>query len=132
MEGVFDNATSVADIMNTWILQSGFPVVTVVRNYEKQTMTLTQKKFEYENAMLNNKTTAPDGIEPSWFIPITYTTQKNIDFIETKPTHWMQNSNLLEVKDINAGSLDWVVVNIQQTGKNGFLFARNLTDFSAV
>lgn len=116
MEGVFDNETSVADIMNTWILQCGFPVVTVVRNYEEQTMTLTQKKFEYENAMIN-KTTAPDVNEPSWFIPITYTTQRNVDFNETKPTHWMQNSRLIEVNGIDAGSLDWVVVNIQQIGK---------------
>lgn len=79
-------------------------------------MTLTQKKFEYENAMIN-RTTVPDVNEASWFIPITYTTQKKIDFTETKPTHWMQNSNFIEVKGIDAGSLDWVVVNIQQTGK---------------
>lgn len=121
MEGIFDNTTSVADIMNTWILQSGFPVVTVVRNYKTQTMTLTQKKFVYENAMIN-KTTAPDVDEPSWFIPITYTTQKKIDFTETKPTHWMQNSNPIEVKGIDAGPLDWVIVNIQQTGKYTLYF----------
>lgn len=115
MEGVFDNETSVADIMNTWILQSGFPVVTVVRNYEEQTMTLTQKKFKYENSMFN-KTTAPNVNEPWWYIPITYTTQKNIDFTETKPTQWLQNTNPIEVNSIDAGSLDWVICNIQQTG----------------
>lgn len=100
--------------MNTWILQSGFPVVTVIRDYEKQKITMTQEKFVYENALVN--VTTPIVHKSTWIIPITYTTQKEINFNETRPSHWMRNSNSIDVKNVTAGSLDWVIVNIQQTG----------------
>ena len=35
----------VKTVMDTWTLQSGFPVVTVTRNYEENTATVQQNKF---------------------------------------------------------------------------------------
>ena len=35
----------VKTVMDTWTLQSGFPVVTVTRNYEENTATIQQNKF---------------------------------------------------------------------------------------
>ena len=35
----------VKTVMDTWTLQSGFPVVRVTRNYEENTATVQQNKF---------------------------------------------------------------------------------------
>ena len=35
----------VKTVMDTWTLQSGFPVVTVARNYEQNTANVEQTKF---------------------------------------------------------------------------------------
>jgi len=39
---VMDNTLTVKDIMATWILQPGFPVVNVTRNYEVDTLIVSQ------------------------------------------------------------------------------------------
>ena len=35
----------VKTVMDTWTLQSGFPVVTVTRNYDRNTANVEQSKF---------------------------------------------------------------------------------------
>lgn len=40
--GVLENNVSVKQIMDTWTLQIGFPVITITRNYHNNTITVTQ------------------------------------------------------------------------------------------
>jgi len=39
---VMDITMTVKDVMDTWILQPGFPVVNVTRNYEVDTLIVSQ------------------------------------------------------------------------------------------
>lgn len=39
---IMDNTLTVKDVMDTWILQPGFPVVNVTRNYEIDTLIVSQ------------------------------------------------------------------------------------------
>lgn len=39
---VMDNTLTVKDVMDTWILQSGFPVVNVTRDYQSDTLNVSQ------------------------------------------------------------------------------------------
>lgn len=41
-QGTLDSKITVKEIMDTWTLQTGYPVVTVIRDYTKETVTLTQ------------------------------------------------------------------------------------------
>lgn len=58
--------------------------------------------------------------EPLWWIPITYTSRSNADFKTTKPVEWMKCAETLNLTQTNVSYGDWVIFNIQQTGK--FLF----------
>lgn len=52
---VMDKALTVKDVMDTWILQPGFPVVNVIRNYEEDTLLVSQVDFFlHVNFLFNN------------------------------------------------------------------------------
>lgn len=52
-----------------------------------------------------------------WWIPISYTTAKELDFDSTKPKLWMRGEKSLLVKNAAIGVNDWLIANIQQTGR---------------
>lgn len=68
---------TIKDIMDTWTLQPGYPIVTIERNYENRTASLSQTRY------LSNRSKAKSNIDYCWWIPITYTTSENPDFTNT-------------------------------------------------
>ncbi|XP_062535538.1 aminopeptidase N [Armigeres subalbatus] len=115
VQNVFDDATSVKEIMDTWTLQTGFPVVTVKRDYDSKSIEFTQERFIFKDP--SNDTHSKKGEEhPLWWIPITFTTLGESDFNSTKPNVWMKAEDKLVLQDMDIPNHDWMVVNIQQTG----------------
>lgn len=111
---VFDNTMSVKDVMDTWTLQTGFPVVTVTRDYNTSTITFQQKKFEYADEVAKKKFSEMN--ESLWWIPITYTTSNTLNFTETRPSSWIRKTKEMVLQGIDINNLDWLIVNVQQTG----------------
>lgn len=109
---VLDNTTSVKEIMDTWTLQTGFPVVNVTRNYENKILTFTQERFFYNVDEYGSDSTDD---KPIWIIPITYTSEPELKFDVTKPSHWLR-SEKMEIDHFNMSYSHWLIVNIQQTG----------------
>ncbi|XP_055851068.1 aminopeptidase N isoform X3 [Episyrphus balteatus] len=68
----------IKDIMNTWISQAGYPVVTVKRNETK--LVITQQRY-----MLPQKN---DTDDTRWYIPITFETDESKKGDDI-PTHYM-------------------------------------------
>ncbi|XP_014606106.1 PREDICTED: uncharacterized protein LOC106787883 [Polistes canadensis] len=106
----FQNIAGTSDIiietiMNNWTKEPGFPVLSVT--IEKGKATLEQKRF-----LLRNLKSTP--VNTSWWIPITYTTKKQTNFVSTEVKHWMKNEN--EIIPVDASDSDWVIFNVQQTG----------------
>ncbi|KAF2891963.1 hypothetical protein ILUMI_14210, partial [Ignelater luminosus] len=92
---------SVNEIMETWDSTKGFPIVTVTRDYETGSVTITQKsKFD-----ANTK----------WKIPINFvsSSDKNIDFSETTADLWLTEDSI--VVNRNFSTDGWLLVNKQQT-----------------
>lgn len=112
---IFDNSSSVKEIMDTWTLQTGFPVVTVTIDYANQTVEFTQKRFAYIDDSKVKKNEKPD--DTLWWIPISYTTSNRLNFDDTKPSSWIRKMPNLVVNDSDIAPEDWILVNIQQTGK---------------
>ncbi|XP_031788192.1 aminopeptidase Ey isoform X1 [Nasonia vitripennis] len=100
---------TIKQIMDTWTLQTGFPVVTVIRDYDNDAAVITQERF-----MLRNHTKAES--QPLWWIPLTYTTSRKLDFNDTKPSIWMKAEKSVLLKNISASSQEWLLFNILETG----------------
>lgn len=100
--------------MDTWTLQTGFPVVTVKRNYGNNSLTITQERFIYENGMLNGVKSPRSNC--TWFVPISFTSQSSQEFYKTAPSHWMLNTSQIVIEDLNIDPDDWLIFNMQQTG----------------
>ncbi|XP_025986451.2 aminopeptidase N [Solenopsis invicta] len=110
---VLDPNVTVKEIMDTWTLQTGFPVVTVLRNYDDNSFTLTQERF-----LLNNNDTniTSDKSKELWWIPITYTSEKELNFNDTQPREWMKAERSIMFNDLDVTPSQWVLFNVQETG----------------
>ncbi|XP_052891874.1 aminopeptidase N [Anopheles moucheti] len=113
--GIFDDHTSVKEIMDTWTLQTGFPVVFVQRDYESDSIEFRQERFAFGNGS-NGFDSAHQSERFLWWIPITYTTLGDSNFRQTKPAIWMKAEEALVINNHDIPSHDWMIVNVQQTG----------------
>ncbi|XP_069686792.1 aminopeptidase N-like isoform X2 [Periplaneta americana] len=105
------NAT-VKEIMDTWTLQDGYPVLTVTRDYNYGSATLSQVRFTLDNS----------STDTLWYMPVSYATQEELNGTVhnssmTFPRIWLKTatktiSNLTEPKSYDS----WVLFNIESTG----------------
>lgn len=118
----FDNLTNVEEIMNTWTQQVGYPEVVVTRNYDSNEVDFAQQLFTYigNRSIIAEKDSSEES--PTWWIPITYTTDSERDFNDTEPVDWMRNSPSLTLSVQNISADEWIIVNVRQTSENLFRF----------
>lgn len=100
--------------MDTWTLQTGFPIVNVTVDYSNQTIEFSQKRFAYIDSTKRGRNNDKD--EPLWWIPISYTTADKLNFNDTEPTTWIRKTPTLRINDPDIAPENWILANIQQTG----------------
>ncbi|XP_046398919.1 aminopeptidase N isoform X2 [Ischnura elegans] len=125
-DGALERSVSVKEIMDTWTLQMGFPVVTVIRDYEKATAKLTQERFLLrkkrtgKSVKRRNQSDAQDSEKEYdnylWWIPITFTSQDAMNFWSTHPQYWMKMERSITLTSGLPPAYHWVIFNIQETG----------------
>ncbi|XP_068202064.1 aminopeptidase N-like [Palaemon carinicauda] len=101
---------SVKEIMDTWTLQMGYPVVTVTR--KDNTFTLSQSRFLLAESGQNKADQTY-----TWWIPISYTTLGTPVDTETLPKTWLgadQSEITITKEGLTPG--DGLLVNVQATG----------------
>ena len=113
---IFDDTMSVKKIMDGWTLQTGFPFLTVTRNYKNGKINFEQRRFILmETNLTESEEELNSESDPLWWVPITYTTRSESNFSNTKPTHWMRaEKNVVINQQID--NSDWLIVNLQVTG----------------
>lgn len=112
-ERLLDRNATVKDIMDTWTLQVGFPVIHISKHPNTNVVRLEQERFVYKN--LNGEANKTEE-DPLWWIPITYTTAEELDFENTRPITWIPRSKIYEIESRNLSAADWFIFNIQQSG----------------
>lgn len=65
--------------------------------------------------LINN--TSEELKSPVWWIPVSYTSASEKDFESTRPKLWLRGERSITVSNITISADDWLIANIQQTGK---------------
>ncbi|KAF2365601.1 ERAP1-like C-terminal domain, partial [Trinorchestia longiramus] len=100
---------TVKQIMDTWTLQMGFPVINVART-DDGSMILSQERF-----LLVNNPNSTDTHDYKWWVPVSYTTQSSPDFTQTRPAYWISSAeDSITITGIPTD--EWVFFNLQETG----------------
>jgi len=98
------NRFNIKKIMDFWVTQNQYPILKVTRNYrDGRTVIWT----EMRNMSKRHE----------WWIPVTYTTETNLNF---NITPFFQEWITSEQFFINLPSIkvnDWIIVNLQQLGE---------------
>jgi len=98
---------TVKQVMDTWTLQTGFPLLTVKRNYESGTAKISQER------LLLSKSTKS---ESRWWVPLTYTTPGLGNFNDTYNKDWLSDKQWSKQLDDMPDRNTPVIFNVQQTG----------------
>ena len=110
----------VAKVMNSWVQQTGFPVLSASR--EGDNVSLTQRRFLYENISLDSE--YRDNTQ--WYVPVT---------IGAENTNNLSSSLVDSLKveiELPEGSGSWFKVNRDQTGFYRVSYdPKNLTQLEA-
>ncbi|KAJ9591527.1 hypothetical protein L9F63_001881 [Diploptera punctata] len=104
-------------VMDTWTVQTGYPIITIKRDYENGTAHLSQERY-IGGSGSEDKYIEGSGSEdnPCWIIPLTYTTQTEKDFETTLPRSWFTcNSTSKEVSGLPTDD-HWVIFNVKIAG----------------
>nr|AVD96937.1 putative APN-1 [Nilaparvata lugens] len=94
------------NVFKTWTEKSGFPLITVTRDYNKKSAFVEQKRFLYKHK--KNDTT-------TWYVPLTYTSQAESNFNDVSIKQWMTPNDTSITIDNIAGD-GWVIFNVQHKG----------------
>lgn len=110
------------EAMQSWTMQSGFPVVTVIRDYSTGNVTISQQRFLEQHQTDSSV----------WYIPLNYIWKGH-----DKPTKmWFIHKAITAPLFPRATQNDWLLINVDQTGfyrvnydlKNWELLRRQLED----
>uniref|UniRef100_A0A8D8FLW3 Aminopeptidase N n=4 Tax=Culex pipiens TaxID=7175 RepID=A0A8D8FLW3_CULPI len=105
--GTLPESLDVKEIMDTWTLQPGYPVITAERVGER-TIRITQERY-----MLPTKDAAD---ETRWYVPITVVTESTKESKEPVEVRWLSFENRTIEMEIEADRDDYVYLNVDRTG----------------
>jgi len=111
-DGTLDGLT-VKEVMDTWTVQMGYPVIEFNRNYEAGVATLKQNRF-----LLTAPSNNTDSHNYTWWVPVSITTQAK-GFNKTSPAVWLNPRDAsypVEIKLDDILAQEAVIANVQQTG----------------
>ncbi|KAH8358875.1 hypothetical protein KR093_002949, partial [Drosophila rubida] len=96
----------VREIMLSWSHSEWLPIVSVIRNYENDTITFRQHSIHTKNEL--------------WWIPLNFATSQSPSFEQTHVDYFMpplsEHTLSLNELQLDLGGRDWLIVNKQQTG----------------
>jgi len=107
---------NVKKVMDSWTLQSGYPVVTFSRDYNMNSVNVTQKRF-----LLVKKHNLTKETNYKWEIPVTYTMESN-SYWSTETRFWLKQDegNFPKIIQLNGSVINnnnnWLIANVEQVG----------------
>lgn len=92
-------------------------MINITRNYENNSAEVTQYRFLADPTQPRKLT---DTDEPCWWVPLSYTTEQELDFNSTEPKEWLECDKInkpivREIFDLPEKD-EWILFNIQLSG----------------
>lgn len=109
-----NNKMNIKNVMSSWLLQKGYPLLTIIRNYDgSNKVRFSQCKFEL-NENDENKL-----MQIQFELPITYTSKLEQDW-NPKIKLWLHKTNnksesFIE-KQLDITENEWLIANLQEIG----------------
>lgn len=103
---VLTRNVTVKEIMDTWTTQTGYPILTVKRDYDGNTLGVTQKRY----LSLGMKAST----ETSWWVPLNVLCEKEAQEQQSAPVQWLSDKEgVTEEQHYEHGSKknEWVLFN---------------------
>ncbi|XP_049779122.1 aminopeptidase N-like isoform X2 [Schistocerca cancellata] len=92
---------SLSSVVQPWLQQSGFPLISVSRNYSDGSAVISQAPYLSQ-------------VDAVWPVPISYTSRSEANYSATAPRLWLLDSEL--VVPAVAQPDDWLLLNMNVTG----------------
>lgn len=89
-------------MMDSWTTQSGYPLISLTRDYAENRAIVNQTKMNEDNA----------DSETLWYVPVTYISKEN----HSLNVVWLENERKTELDLSEVANSSWVLVNIDETG----------------
>ncbi|XP_050459534.1 aminopeptidase N-like [Cataglyphis hispanica] len=89
-------------IMDPWTKQKHYPTISIKRNYDDHYDKIEVLIVNYNSSY-------------HYCVPLTYTTQSDINFNDTLPSYWLNTSSSY-LFNLKLKTTDWLIFNIQQVG----------------
>ena len=105
---------AVKEIMDTWTVQMGYPVVTIERDYRAGKALARQERF-----LLPPDTGDSNHTNSfSWWVPLSFSSP-SLGWNQTSPSSWLDPATADTTTELSLGEVtasEPLVVNVQQTG----------------
>ncbi|CAL8096507.1 unnamed protein product [Orchesella dallaii] len=110
---------SVKEIMDTWTLQSGFPLVQVSRA-DDRTLYISQERYRPDSSQ--------NASSELWYVPISFVTASNPDFSfsNSRPKAWIDKDTILQTLTLDSTN-EWVIINPDARGFYRVIYDDQLT-----
>ncbi|KAL0271368.1 UNVERIFIED_CONTAM: hypothetical protein PYX00_008477 [Menopon gallinae] len=118
-DGVLPEGYHLKHIMESWTRRTGYPILDVFRDYDNQTAAVTQRRFlrpKFDLELRTNAFTDDDSEDTKWWIPLTYTSGKDLDFQNTKPKVWVKPTEEETVLTDMPEENQFVLMNVEASG----------------
>ncbi|CAL7933659.1 unnamed protein product [Xylocopa violacea] len=101
----FPAEISLIETMNSWTSQGGYPLVTVVRNYEDESAVIYQEQFSLDRPL--------ESVSKFWHIPLNYVNEYGNWSTPTKL--WFPSEPMISLNNVGSNET-WVLFNVNRTG----------------
>ncbi|XP_041565825.1 aminopeptidase N [Drosophila elegans] len=107
LEETADLDFNLSRTMDSWTLQGGYPLVTLIRDYKTGGLTLNQTRF-YQGKNISKNS-------PCWWVPLSFVKQSLPDFEQTTPQFWLECPSSTQVVHLSGVPApdEWIILNPQ-------------------
>ena len=105
---------TVKTIMDTWTLQEGYPLLTVIRKDSDGSISLSQKRYLLDPYASNQTSIYVNPFTSfpfQWYIPFNYRTSAGV----SSPVDWLAPNQSRVLPNVVLGA-DWIVFNVDEFG----------------